>query len=172
MRIDASTRAIVTGASKGIGRATAFALARRGARLGLVARGREDLDQLAAELPESPAGGHIVLPADVSKRSQIERAIERFAKRAGGLDLLVANAGLADYAPFADQEAEAIERMVAVNVMGTIWTVRAGARPDARCRRRSRCRPLFGRRPACLPMGRRLRRDEGGRPRLRRGAAP
>jgi short-subunit dehydrogenase len=127
--IDATTRAIVTGASKGIGRATAFELARRGARLGLLARGREALDLLADELPASPQGPHVVLVADISKRGETEKAIERFAKRAEGLDLLVANAGLADYAPFVEQEIEAIERMVAVNVLGTIWTVRAALGP-------------------------------------------
>jgi short-subunit dehydrogenase len=125
VRIEPGTRALVTGASRGIGRALATALAGRGARLGLVARGREGLEELAAELPESPAGPHLVLPADVAKRRELERAIERFAKRTGGLDLLVANAGVLDYAPFVDQEIERAEAMVRVNVLGTIYTLKA-----------------------------------------------
>lgn len=125
MLIDAHTKAIVTGASKGIGRATAVELAACGVRLGLLARGRDELELLAAELPASPQGDHLVLVADVSKRGQVDKAVDRFVRRAGGIDLLVANAGIADYAPFADQEVEAIERMVSVNVLGTIWTVRA-----------------------------------------------
>jgi short-subunit dehydrogenase len=121
MRIDAGTRALVTGASKGIGRATALALAARGARTGLVARGADDLDALASEI----AGEPIVLPADVSDRGSIAAAVDRFAEEAGGIELLVANAGLAHYGPFFDQPIEHAEEMVRVNVLGTIYTVHA-----------------------------------------------
>ena len=93
---------MVTGASKGIGASLARELARRGARLGLVARDRRELDRLAAELPGDP----IVHPADVSDRREIERAVAAFAEEAGGLDLLVANAGIAHYGPFAEMEIE------------------------------------------------------------------
>ena len=99
MRIEPGTRAIVTGASRGIGRALCLALASRGARLGLVARDRERLEEVVERLPESPAGPHIALVADVAKRGQVQRAIDRFAKRA--------------------------EEMVRINVLGTIFT--AGA---------------------------------------------
>jgi short-subunit dehydrogenase len=121
VRIDAGTRALVTGASKGIGRATARALAARGARVGLVARGQRALDDLAAELP----GDSIALAADVSQRESIAAAVERFAEQTGGIDLLVANAGLAHYGPFFDQPIEHAEEMVAVNVLGTIYTAHA-----------------------------------------------
>src|SRR5687768_9783293 len=121
MRIDAGTRALVTGASKGIGRATAMALAVRGARVGLVARGADDLDALAGEISGEP----VVLPADVSDRDSIAAAVDRFAEEAGGLELLVANAGLAHYGPFFDQPIEHAEEMVRVNVLGTIYTVHA-----------------------------------------------
>lgn len=124
VRIQGGTRAIVTGASKGIGRATAVALAERGARVGLLARGKDGLEQLAAELPVVE-GAHVVLRADVTKRREVEKAIDRFAKAAGGLDLLVANAGIAHYVPFADQDADEVEEMVRINVLGSLWTVRA-----------------------------------------------
>lgn len=125
MLIDAQTRAIVTGASAGIGRELARLLAARGATVGLLARGRERLEELAAELP----GEQVVLAADVTRRREVERAVERFAKRAGGLELLVANAGVAHYGPFADVEVELAEEMVRVNVLGTIHTVKAGLGP-------------------------------------------
>jgi short-subunit dehydrogenase len=125
VRIEPGTRAIVTGASRGIGRSTARALAARGARVGLLARGKEELTALAAELGDD----HLALPADVGRRREVERAVERFVKRAGGLDLLVANAGCAHYGPFADVEVERAEEMVRVNVIGTVYAVKAGLEP-------------------------------------------
>jgi short-subunit dehydrogenase len=121
MRVEPGVRALVTGASKGIGRATAEALASRGARVGLVARGEQDLAALAADLPGDP----VVLPADVAGRESIAGAVERFVEEAGGIELLVANAGLAHYGPFFDQPIEHAEEMVRVNVLGTIYTVHA-----------------------------------------------
>jgi short-subunit dehydrogenase len=125
MRIDSSTRALVTGASRGIGRATARALAARGARVGLVARGEEELDALAEEIGERAS----VHPADVADREATERAVAGFAEEAGGLDVAVANAGIARYAPFTEQDPDDAERMVLVNVLGTINTVRAALEP-------------------------------------------
>jgi short-subunit dehydrogenase len=123
--IGSETRAIVTGASRGIGRSLAGLLAARGARLGLVSRGKEGLEELVAGLPSPADGEHLVLAADVGRRREIERAVERFAKRACGLDLMVANAGIAHYGPFADVEIERAEEMVKVNVLGTIYSVGA-----------------------------------------------
>jgi 3-oxoacyl-[acyl-carrier protein] reductase len=125
MRIQPGTRAVITGASRGIGRALAAELARRGARLGLVARGKDGLHEVAGELPESPFGPHATAAADVSRWGQTSRAIERLAKNLGGIDLLVVNAGVLDYAPFLEQELEQAERMVHVNVLGAIYTLRA-----------------------------------------------
>lgn len=125
MRIQAGTRAVVTGASRGIGRALSTELARRGARLGLMARGKQGLEELASELPAVQDGKHETAVADVSKWGQTKRAIDRLAKRLGGIDLLVANAGILHYAPFAEQEIEEAESMVNVNVFGTLYTVKA-----------------------------------------------
>jgi short-subunit dehydrogenase len=121
MRIEPGTRAIVTGASRGIGRATTAALAARGARVGLVARGREELERVAGELPGEP----IVLPADIGRRADVETAVDEFARRAGGVDLVVANAGIAHYAPFYELPIERAEEMVRVNLLGTLYTVKA-----------------------------------------------
>jgi short-subunit dehydrogenase len=125
MRIDSGTRAIVTGASQGIGRATVEALAARGATVGLVSRGSAEIEALADEL------GHdaVALPADVSDRGAIEAAVGAFIERTGGLELIVANAGIARYAPFADQDPGDADEMIATNVAGTINTVRAALDP-------------------------------------------
>ncbi|MFP5363239.1 MAG: SDR family NAD(P)-dependent oxidoreductase [Thermoleophilia bacterium] len=121
MEIRSGTRAFVTGASRGIGRAVAQALAQRGAVVGLAARSTTDLAALAAELP----GTHHPLTCDVALPASIATAVEDFVAAAGGLDLLVANAGIAHYRPIAEQRLEDIENMTAVNWLGTVHTVQA-----------------------------------------------
>ncbi|MDQ6915587.1 MAG: SDR family NAD(P)-dependent oxidoreductase [Actinomycetota bacterium] len=121
MRIDGSTRALVTGASRGIGRALAEALAARGATVGLAARSGDEIEALAAELP----GEHVPLRCDVADRAAVERAVEAFVTEAGGLDLVVANAGIARTGPFREVGVEAVEEMTAVNWLGTVYTVGA-----------------------------------------------
>lgn len=125
MEIGRGTRAFVTGASRGIGRALSRALAERGATVGLAARSTAELEALAAELP----GEHVVLECDVADRASVERAIAAFVERVGGLDLLVANAGITHYEPFAQQPLEDALRMSEVNWHGTLYTVHAGLRP-------------------------------------------
>jgi 3-oxoacyl-[acyl-carrier protein] reductase len=125
MRIQPGTRAVITGATRGIGRGLSEQLARQGARLGLIARGKEALEELAGELPASPAGPHATAVADVSKWGQTNRAFERLAKRLEGIDLLVANAGVLHYAPLAEQDLADAEAMVQTNVFGTLYTVKA-----------------------------------------------
>jgi short-subunit dehydrogenase len=122
VQIGAGTRALVTGASRGIGRAVAGELAGRGATVGLLARDEPRLRELAAELP----GEHLALAADVTDRGELEQAVGRFVAETGGLELLVANAGVAHYGPFADQPIELAEQMVDVNVRGVLLTVKAG----------------------------------------------
>jgi short-subunit dehydrogenase len=125
VEIGADTRAIVSGATRGIGRAISLELAARGALLGLIARGEAELRRFADEIGERA----IPLAADVGDRQEIAEAIDSFAGRAGGVDILIANAGIAKYAPFSDQDPEDVERMVRTNVLGTINTVRAGLKP-------------------------------------------
>lgn len=121
MRIEPGTRAIVTGPSRGIGRAVAAALAARGATLGLASRSRDQLEALAAELP----GEHHVLGCDVGEREPAEGAVRDFIEAAGGLELLVANAGVAHYGPLRDMPVEEIEQMTRVNWLGTVYVVKA-----------------------------------------------
>jgi short-subunit dehydrogenase len=122
MQVTAGTRALVTGASRGIGRALAAALAARGATLGLAARSKEQLDQLAGELP----GTHHVLTCDVADATATQRAIDHFVAAAGGLDLLIANAGIAHYVDFAEQPLDDALRMSQVNWHGTLHTIHFG----------------------------------------------
>ena len=121
MQIQPGTRALITGPSRGIGRALARELAGRGAVLGLAARSRPELESLAAELP----GDHHVLVCDVGDRASVETAVSGFISRAGGLELVVANAGVAHYGPFHAQDVEKAEQMTRVNWLGTLYTVNA-----------------------------------------------
>jgi NADP-dependent 3-hydroxy acid dehydrogenase YdfG len=121
VQIGPGTRALVTGASRGIGRAVADALAQRGATVGLAARSTGELQTLAAELP----GTHVALTCDVALPASIATAVEDFVAAAGGLDLVVANAGIAHYQPVAAQPLENIVSMTEVNWLGTVHTIQA-----------------------------------------------
>ncbi|HEV2787724.1 MAG TPA: SDR family NAD(P)-dependent oxidoreductase [Solirubrobacteraceae bacterium] len=121
MQIGSGTRAVVTGASRGIGRAVAHALAERGATVGLAARSTSALELIAAALP----GAHHPLTCDVALPASITAAVETFVAAEGGVDLLVANAGIAHYEPIAEQSLEHIEWMTQVNWLGTVHTVQA-----------------------------------------------
>jgi short-subunit dehydrogenase len=116
VEIGPGTRVLVTGASRGIGEAIVRAFAARGATLGLVARRQEPLEQLAGELPGS---GHMALSGDVADPDSIAAAVERF----GDVDVLVANAGITHYRPFAQLPLDEARRMNDVNWLGTIHTV-------------------------------------------------
>jgi 3-oxoacyl-[acyl-carrier protein] reductase len=127
-------RALVTGASSGIGRALALRLAREGARVALVARRREELDAVVAEIVA--AGGEAVaLPVDVADRSQAEVCIEKASAALGGIDLLVNNAGYGHHRPFLDWDVEDMERMLRVNYLGALYFTKA-LLPDMVARRR------------------------------------
>src|SRR5262245_43880895 len=86
-------RAVVTGASAGIGKATAIRLSAEGARVALIARRREGLDAVMETIGRG-GGEAIVLPADSSVETEISGAIDEAAARWGGLDLVVSNAGI------------------------------------------------------------------------------
>ena len=111
--------AVVTGASSGIGEATARELARRGWRPVLVARRREKLVQLAAEL-----GGEFEV-CDVSERADVDRVAAAILQRHPRVGLLVNNAGIPGRGDFFSLEPERIEAVLKTNYLGGVWMVRA-----------------------------------------------
>lgn len=111
-------RALLTGATGGLGRAIAAALAGRGARLVLSSRKGEELERMAAELPGS---GHSVVVADLAEPG----AAEKLAGEAGAVELLVANAGLPASGLLEDFSPEQIERAVRVNLEAPMVLARA-----------------------------------------------
>lgn len=111
-------KALLTGATGGLGRAMAKALAERGAQLTLSARNREALEAMAAELP---GGGHSVLPADLAEPG----AAERLATEAAGTEILIANAGLPGAGHLTDFSAEDVKRALRVNLEAPMLLARA-----------------------------------------------
>lgn len=89
---------VVTGASAGVGRATVRAFADRGARVGLIARGRNRLEAAAREVEER-GGEAIVLPADVADAEAIEAAADQVEERLGPIDIWVNNAMVTVFSP-------------------------------------------------------------------------
>jgi len=111
---------VITGASRGIGAAVAIAAAAKGARVGLIARTRHDLDTVLAQC----GGRGAAATGDVADPAAMAAAITALESELGPVDVLVANAGIGAYGPFADVEAEEIERLVRVNVLGTMHAIR------------------------------------------------
>jgi NADP-dependent 3-hydroxy acid dehydrogenase YdfG len=109
------TVAFVTGASSGIGEATARALADRGAAVSLVARRRERLEELASEM-ERAGGRALAIEADVTDGAQAAAAVQRTVDVLGRLDTVVDNAGVMLVGPVADARVEEWQRMVDLNV--------------------------------------------------------
>jgi short-subunit dehydrogenase len=110
---------VVTGASGGVGRAVAHAFARRGARVGLLARGTEALERARHEV-EDLGGEALVLPADVADHDQVEAAAALAEERMGEIDVWVNDAMATVFARFADTEAEEFRRATEVTYLGTV----------------------------------------------------
>lgn len=122
------TSALVTGASSGIGWATAELLGTLGARLTLVARRAERLDELAGRIVG--AGGEaITIPADVTDPEQARGCVERGASHWGGLDIVVNNAGLLMAGPVESAPVTEFDQMIDVNVRGLLYISRAALAP-------------------------------------------
>ena len=118
------TVAIVTGASSGIGHATALDLAGHGAAVALVARRADRLTDLVAEI-ERNGGTAIAIPTDLSDRAQAEAAVAATIERFGRLDILVNNAGLMILARATEAIVEDWDRMIAINQQGLLYITKA-----------------------------------------------
>lgn len=122
-RLD-GTVALVTGASSGIGEATAKALARQGAALAVVARRKDRLESLAGEI-EGVGGKALAIKADITDQEQAVSAVERTVSELGRLDTVFNNAGVMLLGPVEDAPTEEWERMVDLNVRGLLYVAHA-----------------------------------------------
>ncbi len=118
------TVALVTGASSGIGEATARELAARGASVVLVARRADRLDALAQELRSAGATA-LAVEADITDRAAAEAAVQRAVDELGRLDIVVNKAGVMLLGPIAEAPVEEWERMVHLNVLGLLYVAKA-----------------------------------------------
>src|ERR1700733_13793853 len=118
------TVALVTGASSGIGAATAIALAAQGAAVALAARRKDRLDTVAAGIA-APGGTAIVLEADITDEQQATDAVGQTVAALGRLDTLVNNAGVMLLGPAADAPLAEWQRMVDLNVLGLLYCAHA-----------------------------------------------
>jgi 3-oxoacyl-[acyl-carrier protein] reductase len=119
--------AIVTGAGRGIGKATAVALAQAGAHLVLAARTTRELEE-TAELIRSHGRAALVVPTDVADEAACERLIQQAISEFHRLDILVNNAGAARFAPFWELTTEDFDLNLNVNLRGTFFCARAATR--------------------------------------------
>ena len=108
---------MITGASSGIGRSLAFHLAARGAKVGLVARRAETLDELVKEI-QSKGGNAVALPADVQDEKAIGTAADNLRTQFGPIDVLIANAGVGTTTDAAELQPSEVAPVINVNVIG------------------------------------------------------
>lgn len=118
------TVALVTGASSGIGEATARTLAQHGAAVSIVARRKDRLDRLSAELT-GDGGRALAIGCDITERTQAEDAVSRTMEEFGRLDIVVNNAGVMLLGPIEGAPIEEWQRMVSLNVMGLLYLTNA-----------------------------------------------
>ena len=116
-------RVLITGASSGIGRALAQALAASGARLVLAARSEDRLHELAASL-NRPAGDVLVVPTDVTRDVDRRHVLDQAVAHLGGLDVLINNAGVASWAHFADSTEAILREVMEVNFFAPAELIR------------------------------------------------
>ena len=111
---------VITGASGGVGRAIAHAFAKRGAHVGLLARGREGLEDAAREV-EALGGQALVVPTDVADHEQVEAAAAAVEEHFGEIDVWVNDAMATVFAPFVATEPEEFKRATEVTYLGTVY---------------------------------------------------
>ena len=118
--MDARKVALVTGASAGVGRATAVELARRGFDIALLARGRAGLEAAAAEVVAQGARA-LIVAADVSDYAEVDAAATQAEQDLGPLDVWVNNAMTTNFSPLSDTEHEDFRRAIEVTFLGQVW---------------------------------------------------
>jgi NAD(P)-dependent dehydrogenase (short-subunit alcohol dehydrogenase family) len=121
------TVVVITGASAGVGRATALAFARESARVGLIARGEDGLAGAARDV-ERAGGRGLALPADVADPAQVEQAAELAERELGPIDIWVNDAMVTVFSPFAELSPEEYRRVTEVTYLGTVYGTMAALR--------------------------------------------
>jgi NADP-dependent 3-hydroxy acid dehydrogenase YdfG len=114
------TVALITGASSGIGEATAVALTGQGAAVAVAARRKDRLDELVSRIA-SDGGRALAIEADVTSQEQAVATVERVVSELGRLDTLVNNAGVMLLGPIMDAPTEEWDRMIALNLQGLLY---------------------------------------------------
>ena len=120
MKVGPETIAVVTGASGGVGRATARLLGARGATVALLARGKAGLDAAASEI-ESRGGKALAIPTDVSQFAQVQTAADRIERELGKIALWINNAMVSMYSPFSRILPQEFKHIVEVTFLGTVY---------------------------------------------------
>ncbi|OBK22315.1 SDR family oxidoreductase [Mycobacterium asiaticum] len=119
-------KALVTGASSGIGKKVALAYVEAGAEVAVAARHLDALEQLADEI--AAAGGRAVpIACDVTREEQVSAMVDTVVAELGGIDIAVCNAGIVSVTPMLDMSLEEFERIQSTNVTGVFLTARAAA---------------------------------------------
>lgn len=118
---------VVTGASAGVGRAVARAFGARGARVGLLARGRDGLEAARVEI-EAAGGDAIVLTADVAREDEVEAAATEVERSLGPIDIWINNAMLSVFSPVKETTAEEFRRVTEATYLGVVWGTLAALR--------------------------------------------
>src|SRR5689334_3640111 len=118
---------VITGASAGVGRATAQLFGRRKAKVGLIARGRDGLEAARREI-ETAGGEALVLPLDVSDHDAVEQAAAEVERTFGPIDIWINNAMLSVFSPIAEMTPEDYRRVTDVTYLGYVWGTLAALR--------------------------------------------
>ena len=164
--MDLERTAVITGAASGIGAATARRLVASGARVALIARRADRLQALTDELGDAA----LAVPADVTDPDALNAAAAVVEERFGTVDLVVANAGVMLPAPVGELRVDEWRRMIDLNLVGVLETVRVFLPALERGARRSRA-DLLARSPRDVPGLCGLRRHQGRGLLPRRGVA-
>jgi short-subunit dehydrogenase len=120
MRVDRKTVAVITGASGGVGRATARRLATRGAKIALLARGKDGLEGARLDVEER-GGQAIAIPTDVSQFDQVQAAADTAEREFGPIDLWINNAMVSMYSPFMKMTPDEFRHIVEVTFLGQVY---------------------------------------------------
>ncbi|MCK5083701.1 MAG: SDR family oxidoreductase, partial [Candidatus Omnitrophica bacterium] len=116
--------AIITGASRGIGKAVALKLAQEGVNVVIAARNQETLDAAVAEIQGQASGKVVGVSTDVSRLEDLKKLHEAAKTELGDIDILINNAGVSSQYPFDKQPIEDLERLVNTNYLGYVWLIR------------------------------------------------